>query len=132
MKKRTGRLCKLRLELAREIGHPDGDRDTAYELTLPLDPDGHIDATSWLDDPAACIVRRIRPGKVDATGVLARSPHGRWNFDFRDGHDADDLQGIRFGDDRFVPQAFVGVNEDDGKTHAFRVVSINEYWPDRI
>jgi hypothetical protein len=126
MKSRTGTTCKLRLELAREIGKPEGDRNTAYELVLPLNPDGHIDATSWLDDPVACTVRHIRPGQVDAIGVLARSAHGRWRFDYHSGHDAQDHQGIRFGDDRFVPQAFVGINEDDGRTHAYRVVSIDE------
>ena len=100
-----------------------------YELTVPLNSDGHIDATSWMDDPAACTVRRIRPGKVDALGALARSAHGRWYFDYASGHDAQDHQGIRFGDDRFAPQALVGINEDDGKTHAFRIVSVDEIEP---
>ena len=124
MHQRTGRTCRLRLELARQVGRPEGDPNTAYELTVPLNPDGHIDATSWQDNPAACRVRRIRPNQPDAAGVLARSPQGRWYFDYHRGHDRDDHQGIRLGDDRFVPEALVCVNEDDGRTHAFRVVSV--------
>ena len=125
MHHRTGSTCKLRLELGRQIGSPEGDPHTAYELTVPLNSDGHIDATSWQDNPAACRVRRIRPNRPDAAGVLARSARGRWYFDYHSGHDGDDHQGIRLGDDRFAPQSLVCINEDDGQTHAFRVVSID-------
>jgi hypothetical protein len=91
---------------------------------LPLDPDGHIDATSWSDDPAACSVCHFHGGYPESYGRLARSPHGRWYFDYGTGHDAENHQGIRRGDERFRAGAFVAVNEDDGRMRTFRVISI--------
>ena len=123
MNNRTGEAYHVRLELARERGYPAGDRERGYDLAVPLNHDEHIDATSWCDDPSDCTVRRFRPGEVDALGTLSRTAHGRWYFDYHSGHDAERHQGIRLGDEHFVPGAFVGINEEDGCTHTFRVVS---------
>lgn len=124
MSNRTGKRCELRLELVRQLGHPSGDPGTCYELVLPLNPDSHIDATSWLDNPSSCVVRRRRPGQPDRVGRLARNQHGRWYFDYANDGGAEGDQGIRLGDDRFALGALVGINEDDGKTRTFRVVSV--------
>lgn len=124
MNYRTGRTSRVRLELVRQHGHPRGDPLRAYELVLPLNPDGHIDATSWGDNPSACSIYRIRPGCADAQGILARAPSGRWYFDYRTGGDSTNHQGIRPGDDRFRVGAMIGVNEEDGERRTFRVASV--------
>ena len=123
MKYRTGSACHVRLDLVRQVGHPGRQETRAYELVVPLNVDGHIDATSWLDDPTACSVHRIDRG-VDEWGVLARTPSGRWYFDFHTGHDADDHCGIVHGDANFHRGAMLRINERDGTSRTFRVTSI--------
>jgi hypothetical protein len=36
----------------------------------------------------------------------------------------DDEVGFKLGAERFVPGEYISIREDDGKTHTFRVVSI--------
>jgi len=122
MKYRTGRLCRIRMELVAQIGHPRGERATGYELQVPLNPDGHIDATSWLDEPGACHVRCFRRGSVDKNGILARTPRGRWYFDYGSSRDVEHDQ--RLNEDRFIPGQFIPVYEEDGKLRTYRVTSV--------
>ena len=53
-------LSKIRLELARDHGHPDGDAATGYEFAAPLNGDGKIDAEEWHRRRENCRVRRFR------------------------------------------------------------------------
>lgn len=115
--------CTVRLELAREPAHPEGDPRHGYELVLPLDGDGHIDAVAWKADRNATSVRRFRAGEEDQVGKLGRKPGGSWFFDYAAG-DADDEPGFRFNDEAFTPGEYVSIREHDGKFHTFRVVSV--------
>ncbi|MEO8884330.1 MAG: hypothetical protein ABI377_13105 [Devosia sp.] len=121
MKYRTGQPYRICMEL---LSHPEGDSVISYELVLPINPDGQIDATSWADDPAACPVRRACEGHAEQRGTLARNPTGRWYFDYGTGHDAEDYQGIRDGYETFRSGALVTINENDGKSRTFRVTSM--------
>ena len=38
---------QIRMELAREKGHPDGARNFGYSFVAPLDSAGRIDAAEW-------------------------------------------------------------------------------------
>ncbi len=38
---------RIRIELAREPGHPEGDGGFAYIIVAPLDTDDRIDPTLW-------------------------------------------------------------------------------------
>lgn len=40
---------QIRLELAREPGHPEGARDVGYIVIAPLATDGRIEHESWKD-----------------------------------------------------------------------------------
>lgn len=117
-------LYRIDLELAREPGHPDGDRDHSYRLYLPLTGDWHIDASAYKDMPDWCRVLRHRPGEEPAHGRILRGPGGRWVFDYSDSSAQDDEVGFRLSEERFVPGEYVSIREDDGKTHVFRTVSV--------
>jgi hypothetical protein len=120
------KLYRIELELAREPGHPEGDRNHSYRLFLPLTADGHIDAAGFRDMPDWCRVVRIRPGEDEARGRIQRGPGGRWLFDYSDASTQDDEVGFRLSEERFVPGEYVSIREDDGKTHVFRIVSVRE------
>lgn len=113
---------QIRLELARERGHPDGDAHTAYILIAPLDPEARIDAETWKRHRDACRVIRQRRGERDARGHLVHR-RGGWSFHYDDASIPDET-GYHFADERFEPGEYVSIAEA-GKTHAFRVVSVN-------
>ena len=69
---------QIRIELAREQGHPDGAHNIAYVLVAPLDPDGHIDAEAWRRHREACRVARLRPGQATVHGHLVHRRGGSW------------------------------------------------------
>src|ERR1700694_5655501 len=45
---------QIRIELAREPGHPEGDTGVAYIIVAPLDEDDRIDPTLWREFREAC------------------------------------------------------------------------------
>jgi hypothetical protein len=112
---------QIRIELAREHGHPEGAHNIAYVLVAPLDGDGHIDAEIWRQHREACRVARLRPGTASVRGHLVHRRGGSWAFQY----DANipDEPGYHFNEERFVPGEYVSVNED-GRMHPFRVVSV--------
>lgn len=120
----TAKLYRIELELAREPGHPQGDHDHKYRLYLPLDEQGHIDPSAYRNIPDWCRVVRNRPGEEQARGRIMHGPGGRWVFDYSDTSTRDDEVGFRLSEERFVPGEYVSIREDDGKTHAFKVVSV--------
>jgi hypothetical protein len=115
---------RIRLELAREPGHPGGDSAYGYDFLAPLDAGGRIDAKLWKENRKACSVHRFRPGyDDDQLGQLVRGRSGKWFFDYEEG-DHDDEQGFRFGEEQFVVGEYVSIREDDGKMHTFRVAAV--------
>jgi hypothetical protein len=116
-------LRHIRLQLAREPDHPEGDPLHGYDVLAPLTETGRLDASAWKRDPAACRVRRFRPGEDDANGHLARKPGGQWIFRY-DRADEEAESGFRFGDETFAPGEYVSIKEDDAKFHTFKVVSV--------
>lgn len=112
---------QIRLELAREPGHPVGDADTAYVFVAPLDLEDRIDMDTWKRHREACRVARFRPGKEDDLGHLVHKTGKGWTFQYDiSGNNADD-EGYHFSDEQFVPGEYVSITED-GKMHTFRVV----------
>lgn len=115
----------IRLELAREPGHPVGDRAHGYDILLPLDEKTHIDAATFKAHSGACRVRRFRPGENDAIGLLAHGPGGRWYFDYDEDRDTDNEPGFRFDEEVFVVGEYISVREDDGDMHTFQIISVD-------
>lgn len=107
-------LNKIRLELARTKGYPEGARTIGYEFAAPLDAAGRIDAVAWHAQRDQCRVRRFRPGEEDDIGHLIRKPGGSWAFHY-DIHsdEEEDESGYRFGDHPFKIGEYVSIREDD-------------------
>ncbi len=112
---------QIRIELARERGHPEGAHDVAYVLLAPLGDDGHINADLWRQHREACRVARLRPGQATVHGHLVHRRGGSWAFQYE--ANVPDETGYHFNEERFVPGEYVSVNEE-GRMHPFRVVSV--------
>ncbi|TIP76043.1 MAG: hypothetical protein E5X63_42635 [Mesorhizobium sp.] len=118
----TSKFRHVRLLLAREKGHPEGDREEGYDVLAPLNGDGRIDPDEWKEHKAACRVRRFRAGEEDLVGRLRRKPGGQWYFDYAEG-DRDDEIGFHLGDERFVTGEYVSI-ERNGAMHTYQVARV--------
>ncbi len=116
---------RIRLELAREPGHPEGDARTAYVLTAPLDREGRLDSERAREHKEACTIVRMRAGEAPEHGLLRRRPGGSWAFHYDLDGAEDDDPGYRLGDHRFVPGEYVTIQEDEGD-HTYRIVSVQQ------
>ena len=112
---------QIRIELAREPGHPEGDTSVAYVIIAPLDADDRIDPTLWREHREACRIARVRPGKEDDHGHLVHRQGGGWAFQYAN---TPDEVGFHFADERFVSGEYVSINEL-GKLHTYRVASVS-------
>ena len=115
---------QIRLELAREPGHPGGSNATGYDLIAPLDGDDRLSADVWRKHKNQCRVHRFHEGENDKIGHLARKPGGTWYFDYDDEDADDDEMGYRLGSERFVIGEYVSIADEDGELHTYRVVSV--------
>jgi hypothetical protein len=115
---------QIRIELAREPGHPEGDSAVAYVIIAPLDADDRIDPMLWRDHREACRIARLRPNQQDNHGRLVHRQGGSWAFHYDTGANTPDEVGFHFADQRFETGEYVTINEG-GKMHTYRVVSVN-------
>ena len=113
---------QIRIELAREPGHPEGESDVAYVIVAPIDSDSRIDASLWRAHREACRIARLRPHKPLEHGHLVHRQGGGWAFHYNGSTLPDDI-GFHFADERFVAGEYVSVNEA-GKMHTYRVASV--------
>jgi hypothetical protein len=114
---------RIRLELAREPGHPAGSSRDGYELIAPLDHDDRIDAALWRAHREACGVTRFRAQDDDEIGHLVHKQGGTWAFHYDVSGDDEDETGYRFQNERFLVGEYLSVREGD-KQHTYRVVSV--------
>jgi len=116
---------RIRLELAREPAHPEGDSETGYTMLAPLLPDGLLDVDSAKHFKDKCKVIRFRRGEEAAEGFLRRKSGGWWAFhyDFAEGGEDDD-PAFKFEKHRFVTGDYVTVIEDEG-AHTYRVAAVD-------
>jgi hypothetical protein len=112
---------QIRITLAREPGHPDGEPDIAYLMVAPFDADDHIDAKLWRKHRTACRVTRSRPDQEDDHGLLVHRPGGGWAIRY---DRAAEESGFDFANERFAPCEYVSINEG-GQPHTYRVVSVS-------
>ncbi|MBZ9672285.1 hypothetical protein FJ970_12320 [Mesorhizobium sp. B2-1-8] len=118
----SSKFRHIRLLLARDKGHPEGDRQEGYDLLAPLTGEGRIDVQEWRSHRGSCRVRRFRTGEEDLIGRLRRKPGGQWFFDYADG-DRDDEIGFHLGDELFVTGEYVSV-ERNGAMHTYQVARV--------
>lgn len=115
----------IRLELAREPGHPEGSNATGYDIVAPLDEDSRLSPEIWRKHKDECRVHRFREGESDLVGHLARHPGGAWYFDYIDGS-ADDEAAYRLSSEQFLIGEYVSVRDENGHMHTYRVVTVRE------
>ena len=115
-------LMRIRLELARTQGFPDGSADHGYEFVAPITRDGHLDAAAWQAVKSRCTVRRFWGNEDEMTGLLRHLGHG-WRFDYR-GHEEDDEPFFKLDKHSLVPGAYVSLTEHDGLRWPFKVVAM--------
>lgn len=110
----------IRLELAREAGHPQGDAGSGYDLVAPLDAEGRLDLDVAKAEPDRCHVRRFVDDATVATGLLRHTTGDRWLLDLDPG-DADDVTGYRLGEEKFVLGEYVSLLTASGAQHTYMV-----------
>lgn len=115
----------VRLELAREAGHPAGNPTDGYDFVAPLDADGRLDGDALRAEPERGHVRRFERGETVGTGLLHQGPGGSWTLDL-DGSDAEDARGFRFGEERFVAGEYVSLTLPSGEQHTYVVARVVE------
>ncbi|HEY5226516.1 MAG TPA: hypothetical protein VIJ06_06980 [Methylovirgula sp.] len=114
---------RIRLELAREKGHPIGSSGSGYVLVVPLDAGAHLDTGTWREHRELCRVIRFRPEEPDDIGHLIRRPGGSWAFHYDLAGTIDDEAGHRLEQDRFVSGEYISITEEHG-AHTFQIVSV--------
>ena len=118
----------VHLELAREADHPQGSAAIGYDLVVPLDDAGRIDANTWRATPGRSRVRRFREGETEAVGTLAHGPGGQWRFDFAAAEIGDDV-GFRLQSETLQEGEYLSIRMSDGALHVFRVASVRQLAP---
>lgn len=114
---------RIRLELAREKGHPMGSASSGYILVAPLDADSRLDAAAWRKHHALCRVIRFRPEEPDDIGHLIRRPNGSWAFHYDIEGTIHDESGFRLEHEHFITGEYIGVEEESG-LRTFQVASV--------
>ncbi|MGZ9100346.1 MAG: hypothetical protein ACXW3O_11635 [Brevundimonas sp.] len=120
----TAQARHIRLELAREPDHPDGDARTGYDIVAFLNDDGRLDLDACRDQAPRCRVRRFEDDATVATGLLRHTTGDRWLLDFPG--DREDATGFRLGDERFVPGEYVSIIAGDGAAHTYCVERVTD------
>ncbi|WP_262032276.1 hypothetical protein [Microvirga sp. Mcv34] len=69
-------LYRITLHLARSKQFPEGSLRYGYELTAPLDAQGHLDQEEWVEKRAYCRVRRFWLDEGERHGVLVHRSGG--------------------------------------------------------
>ncbi|CAL1692727.1 hypothetical protein MMB232_02908 [Brevundimonas subvibrioides] len=110
----------IRLALAREPGHPNGDPGNGWDIVAPLDAGGRLDLRACRAEPERCHVRRFVDGETVATGRLHHGVGDRWRLDL-DGRDDLDARGFRLGEERFVVGEYVSILSADDSAHTYVV-----------
>jgi hypothetical protein len=119
-------LKQIRLELARDAQHPQGNAGHGYEFFAPLDDSGHLVAEEWKKLRDRCEVRRFAPGEPEEIGRLVHRRGGAWVFDYDPETESDDEPGFKFSTHAFVPDEYVSITEHDGVQRTFRVIFVED------
>ncbi|MBB3236867.1 hypothetical protein [Phyllobacterium endophyticum] len=108
----TSKFRHVRLVLARGKGHPEGDSHEGYDLLVPLDGYGQLDAVEWKENQSLCRVRRFRRKGEDLIGRLRRKPGGQWYFDYAQGWSDDELA-FYLSDERFAQGEYISIGNGE-------------------
>ena len=103
---------QIRIVLAREPGHPDGDDEVAYIFVAPVDAEGRI------DPKALASASRGLPGRTATAAtkqtslvILSMMRAARGGSTMTTMPILPDEAGYHFADERFVVGEYVSINE---------------------
>jgi len=113
---------QIRLELAREPGHPQGDAKVGYLITAPLDHDKRLDAALCEKYRDNCRIVRFRENDREV-GHLVRSADDVWYFQYDISGDGSEESGINLSKEKFSLGEYISVREGE-RIHAYRVTSV--------
>jgi hypothetical protein len=116
------RFYVVRLDLAREPGHPAGSARDRYTLVLPLGEDGRIVGDTAKAHPELCRVSHADESGELRHGRMRLDEDGAWTLEFDEPGEAPEV-GFRFGQEQFQPGEYVSILRDD-EEHTYRVVSL--------
>jgi len=116
-------MMRIRLELARTEGYPEGDAGQGYEFVAPLDGNGRIDAEAWCKAKSACTVQRFEAGFAVRRGLVRHVGQG-WRYDYDHMSSQDDEAFFRLDRHVLAPGCYVSIREPNGTTLPYRVVSV--------
>lgn len=117
-------LNHIRLEMARNKEFPEGNVHRGYDITAPLDADGHLDAAAWKKAPSACTVTRFWDGERTALGNLVHHRNG-WAFDYDPATLADDESGFRLSNHIFKVGEYISIRDHGAEElHTFVIRSV--------
>jgi hypothetical protein len=118
-------LKRIRLELSRSSGSPQGNPNFGYEFIAPLDGEGRLDTAAWPEAAQLCTFRHFQPGLEDVQGELIHRGGGAWAFSYKLG-DSDDELIYRLGQHRLRPGEYVSIAGQDGVSRTYRVAAVEE------
>lgn len=121
----TPNFRHVRLLLAREKSNPVGDPQEGYDLLVPLDGEGRLNAADWKTHQAHCRVRAFSADGGERIGRLRRKPGGAWYFDYDEDNPRDDEPAYRFGDEVFVVGEYVSISHE-GEMRTYRVARVEK------
>lgn len=113
---------RIRLTLARTPEHPEGSWEHAYELDLPLLPDGTIDRAAFSSAPGRATVQRLVPNAGVQRGAIVHKRRG-WAFSYEPG-DADDEDVFHLENHPLTEGSYVTLTEPDGEQLPFQVATV--------
>jgi hypothetical protein len=114
---------RVRLELAREPGRPEGNPYFGYLIWAPLDGEGKIDTGVWKQFSDYFRVVKFRPRTSNEIGHLIRRPAGSWAFHYDIVGNEEDEPGFHFENERFVPGGYVSLREGS-RMHVYKVCTV--------
>lgn len=119
----ASRLNHVALELAPESGHPFGARDIGYDVYIPLNRNGVLDADAM---PSRRCRVRCRNSGVVTYGLISVSPDGKLVFSYSNGSRQDCgcehlLEGLPLRAGQRI-----SICDAAGRPHPYEVVSIRE------
>jgi len=122
-------MKKIRMELARNEGFPNGSSKHGYELIAPLDETHHLDHVAWRKLRDKCRVVRFWGNEEHQVGHLTHNQGGTWAFHYDvKGEDTADERGYKFHTEPFVPGEYISILEADGDEMIYQVVSVQDVY----
>jgi len=119
-------LMKIRLELGRTPGNPQGDSRHGYEFIAPVDNRGYLDPVAWRSEKGRCAVRRFHPHEAEYRGSLRHNGRG-WLFDYVPGRSSDNETIFRLDRHLIEKGLYLTITEEDGVARPFKIVNVTPF-----